>query len=89
MTTTKRNDDASSGNTGPGRVQPGVDTEKEKPETDHSRAGKGSGASGGGSFGNLPGKAETGGSPEFGPRERQSQGPVTDRTASERKNEKD
>lgn len=88
MSTAKPND-ASSSNPGPGRVQPGVDEEKEKPETDHSRAGKGSGASGGGSFGNLPGKPETGGSPEFGPRESPSQGPVTDRTTSHRKNEND
>lgn len=86
--TTDRPDEKSSGKPGPARVQPGVDESKEKPETDHSRAGKGSGASGGGSLGNLPGEPDTGGSPEFGPRENESQGPVTDQTPGDRKNEK-
>lgn len=86
---TEKPDEGSSRKPGPGRVQPGVDEEKEKPETDRSRAGKGTGASGGGSFGNQPGAPETGGSPEFGPRESQSPGPVNDRTTSNPKNEKD
>jgi hypothetical protein len=50
-------------------VRPIADKDQARPETDVSRTGKGSGASGGGSFGNLPGDAVTGGSPEFGPRE--------------------
>lgn len=82
-------DEASSSKPALGHPRPGADQEQEKPETDRTRAGKGSGASGGGSSGNLPGESMTGGSPEFGPRESQTQGPVVDHATNDPKNKKD
>lgn len=65
-------------------VQPNADEDETRPETDASRTGKGSGASGGGSFGNLPGKPVTGGSPQFGPREIGSPKPDADEAPGNR-----
>ena len=71
----------------PNRGKPGVADETANPEIDRSRTGEGSGASGGGSIGNLPGEPVTGGSPEFGPREGQSDDSTTDDGDSDRKDE--
>lgn len=68
------------------RPQPNPDEKWE--QTDRSRTGEGSGATGGGSLGNLPGTPETGGSPEFGPNEKRPQGPASE-TAGKRNRDKD
>jgi predicted ester cyclase len=69
----------------PADTQPDVD-EKDKTwrQTDRSRTGEGSGATGGGSFGNLPGEPVTGGSSEFGPNEKRPENPPADETNRER-----
>ena len=83
----KKPDEASTRKPGSHPAQPGPDEEKTSCETDRSRTGEGSGASGGGSFGNLPGAPVTGGSPEFGPKEIRPQDPATGQPARDRKNE--
>ncbi len=69
------------------RTHPNVD-EQAKRQTDKSRTGEGSGASGGGSFGNLPGTPVTGGSPEFGPNEKRPQDPAAGEKNGERNADK-
>ena len=68
----------------PEGAQPNADEKKTTRQTDQSRTGEGSGASGGGSFGNLPGAPVTGGSPEFGPNEKRPQNPAASETKGKR-----
>ena len=71
----------------PHLAQPDPSAQKTSRATDRSRTGEGSGASGGGSIGNLPGAPVTGGSPEFGPKEMRPEGPAADQPPRERKHE--
>jgi hypothetical protein len=85
--TEEKPDNASVRRPGPQPAQPAPHEQKTSRETDRSRTGEGSGASGGGSLGNLPGAPVTGGSPEFGPKEIRPQKPPTDQPARDRKND--
>jgi hypothetical protein len=80
----EKSDEASRQNPEPNRGNPGAAEETAKPENDRSRTGEGTGASGGGSIGNLPGQPVTGGSAEFGPREGQSDDSTTGEGDSDR-----